>query len=218
MKITLSDAVTQAVDFSIQQLHTCIPGTIVDYDFTTQKASVLPSIKITFYDGVVVSHPILQNVPLIFPRSGGASLTFPVNKGDGVLVLFSERSLERWLASTGEEVEQGVNRRFDLTDAIAIPGLNSIVTNSLGNATDVKLVFKTASVTIDPEGNIILDNGNCAIRLKADGTFEFSNTEESLLNILLDTLTAITAITVDASPIENIAAFESLKTRLEKLI
>jgi hypothetical protein len=218
MKITLTDAITQAVDFSIQQLHTCLPATIVDYDYATQKASVLPSIKITFYDGAVVSHPILQNVPLVFPRSGGASLTFPVNKGDGVLVLFSERSLERWLASTGEEVEQGVNRRFDLTDAIAIPGLNSIVTNSLGNSTDVKLVFKTASVTIDPLGNIILDNGNCAIRLKADGTFEFSNTEESLLNILRDTLTAITDITVDASPIENIAAFESLKTRLEKLI
>jgi len=138
---------------------------------------VLPSIKVTFYDGVALSHPVIQNVPVMFPRSGGASLTFPVNKGDGVLILFSERSLERWLSSTGGEVEQGVNRRFDLSDAIAIAGLNSIATKTMGTADDVVLVYKDAKIVIQKDGTIILQNEKSKIEINNSGDIELSNAE-----------------------------------------
>jgi hypothetical protein len=174
MRSPLADAVKQAVEYNIMKMHTCIPGTIESYDYATQKASVLPSIKMTFYDGTVLSHPVIQHVPVIFPRSGGASLTFPVEKGDGVLILFSERALERWLSSGGE-VEPGVNRRFDLSDAIAIVGLNSISTPTLGTKDDVVLVYNKAKITIKKDGTILLQNEVSKIQADNLGKIELSN-------------------------------------------
>ena len=234
MKSPLADAIKQAVEYNVLKMHTCIPGTIESYDYATQKASVLPSIKMTFYDGTVLSHPIIQHVPVIFPRSGGASLTFPVNKGDGVLILFSERALERWLSSKGGEVEQGVNRRFDLSDAIAIVGLNSISTPTLGTKDDVVLIYNKSKIVIkkdgaillqnemgkvdvDNLGNVELSNDKANIKLKADGKFDISNQSESLFSILDDTLAACAAITVNSVPIDNKTTFEALKSRLEQL-
>jgi hypothetical protein len=234
MRSPLADAIKQAIEYNIGKIHTCVPGTIQSYDYSTQKASVLPSIKMTFYTGDVLSHPVIQNVPVIFPRSGGASLTFPVNKGDGVLILFSERALERWLSSNGDEVEQGVNRRFHLSDAIAIVGLNSINTSTLGTKDDVVLVYNKAKITIKKDGTILLQNevgkvevdnlGNVElsndkanIKLKADGKFDISNQSESLFSILDDTLAACANITVDSVPIDNKVTFQTLKSRLEQL-
>ncbi len=218
MKSTFSDALQHFFDSSMQNVHTCIPATIVDYDFSVQKASVLPSVKITLSDGTVLSQPIISNVPVIFPRSKNASLTFPLEKGDGVLLVFSERCLDNWLASNTDEVEEIINRRFDLTDAIAIVGLSSIVTQSLGTKDDLVLVYKNSSVKILKDGGINLNNSNCQINLSADGKFNISNNDENLLNIINDTLSACKSITVEGKPIDNIAAFDSLITRLGKLI
>ena len=234
MKSPLADAIKQAIEYQLLQVHTCIPGTIQTYDYATQKASVLPSVKATFYDGNSIAYPVINDVPVIFPRSGGASLTFPVNKGDGVLVLFSERALERWLSSKGGTVEQGVNRRFDLSDAIAIVGLNSIVTSTLGTKDDVVLVYNNAKITIKKDGTILLENGvgkievdnlgnvqlsndKANIKLNADGKFDISNDSDSLFSILKDTIDACAAITVQGHPIDNIASFTNLKARLGNL-
>jgi hypothetical protein len=154
----MSELLRLAVEAGLSDIHTCMPATIEKYDFEHQKASVKPSIKKTYRDGEVAEMPVIEGVPVVFPRSGGASLTFPVNQGDAVMLLFSERSLENWLIEGGEQ-EPGDPRRMDLTDAIAIPGLYSFKeTSPQKNNTDVQLQYKGGQFVINPSGKIALGN------------------------------------------------------------
>jgi hypothetical protein len=199
MKVTLSEAIKQAINYALKNVHTILPGKIVEYDYTAQKASVLPTIKEKFYTGKVLSMPIIANVPVIFPRTANASITFPLEKDDKVLLLFSEKSLERWL-SKGDEVEAGVNRRFDLTDCIAIPGLYSFADSSPSNGED-----------------LIIKYNNSKIIIKKNGGFTIENDSDNLLEILSDTMQAISQITVGGTPIDNPTVFTTLKGRIDSM-
>ena len=216
MKTMLAAAIKQTIHYHMKNIHTSMPGEIVDYDFTTQKASVLPTIKEKFYTGEILSMPIVTNVPVIFPRSANASLTFPLAKGDKVLLLFSEKSLERWLSS-GEEVEMGVNRRFDLSDGIVIPGLYSFADQSPSNGEDLILQYKDSKIIIKKDGTIQSESGDARLELKSTGEITIENSGDSLLDILSDTLREISQITIGGTPIDNIAVFNILKTRLDSL-
>ncbi len=114
---TMTDAMRQAVLFQLYDVHTALPGTIISYDSTLQKATIHPSLKKSYLDGTTQEMPILNNVPVIFPRAGGASLTFPVVQGDTCLLLFIERSIDLW-KSVGGVVAPDDPRKFDLSDAL----------------------------------------------------------------------------------------------------
>jgi hypothetical protein len=165
-------------------LHTALPGRIESYEYDKQRANVQPLIKRQYRDGVVLSTPVIVNVPVIFPRSGGASLTFPVEQGDTVLLIFSERALENWLSLGGETVP-GDSRKFDLSDAMAIPGLFPFSDSSLAeNNTDVLLKFGNGRVQIT--GNDArLEYGEGKIRA-ADGTVALGTSTNELIQILVD--------------------------------
>lgn len=123
-QVTLSQAIENTFMTLISNLHTCLPGRIETYDFKRQKATVKPLIKKKFFGGNISPLPILTNVPVVFPRTKKAGITFPLSRGDGVLIVFSERSLEAWYSS-GDDSEPQDSRKFDLSDAICIPGLYS---------------------------------------------------------------------------------------------
>ena len=67
--------------------------------------------------------PVIPCVPVVFPAAGGFSVTFPVNVGDTVLLVFASQSLDNWLFSDGHDTDPDDPRRHGLTDAIALPGL-----------------------------------------------------------------------------------------------
>lgn len=159
----LQDAIEAVVKAQMVTVHTCLPGTIERYDHRTQSADVKPSLKRTFPDGTVLSVPVIVNVPVIWMRGGEALFTFPLNKGDGVLLLFAERNIDTWL-SKGGEVESPDARRFDLSDCIAIPGLVDFENGTFpDNNDDVTLKYKTASIAIKPDGQVNVNNGNLTV-------------------------------------------------------
>lgn len=153
-KVTLPEALENAFLTLIAGIHTCLPGRIETYDFNTQKATIKPLIKKQFIDGTIIKIPILTNVPVVFPRTKLSGITFPLTRGDGVLVVFAERSLERWYSS-GDDVEPGDTRKFDLSDAIAVPGLYSFAdSNIASNNDDLEIHHRGQTVTIKKNGDI----------------------------------------------------------------
>lgn len=118
---------TQTLDtwFSarLEGIHTALPAQVEKYDLNTRRASVKPLVKLRMARGASVSIPVVDNVPVVFPGSAQALIHFPLSKGDGVLLVFSESALGNFLAGNGEEVSAENESRFQLTDAIAIPGL-----------------------------------------------------------------------------------------------
>ena len=57
----------------------------------------------------------------MFPQSKNVTIAWPIKKGDGCLLVFSEQALDYWMY--GKETDTKL--KFDLTNAIAIPNLTS---------------------------------------------------------------------------------------------
>lgn len=152
----VTSLIMQAFRNRLAELQTCMPAQVVSYNFKKQMAVVQPTINRRYADGQIAKFPVINNVPVIFPRSGGASLTFPVRKGDTVLLVFASRSIDTWL-NKGGIVNQDDNRMHSINDAIAIPGLMSFnLTSKAKNNTDVLLTYKGAEVEILENGQINL--------------------------------------------------------------
>lgn len=120
------DVVDKALTARLRNTHVALPARIEGYDAATQKARVLPLVKgwKRAPDGTrsAVQLPVISAVPVVFPGAGGFRLTFPVEVGDSVLLVFSDYSLDRWLKEGGA-VDPIDERTHNLSDAICIPGL-----------------------------------------------------------------------------------------------
>lgn len=130
----LAQALRRVLELRLAELHTAMPAEIVTYDPATQTADVRPLLRQRGVDelGAVVQRelPLFVSVPVVFPGGGGFRMTLPLKPGDGVLVVFSESSLERWQTSgRAADVEL---RRHHFADAIAIPGLHANTAPWLG--------------------------------------------------------------------------------------
>lgn len=110
------------------QIRVALPGIVQSFDPGAVTAVVQPAIRSveTDNDGnhVTKNYPLLVDVPVIFPRGGGCTLTFPVKAGDECLLIFADRCIDFWWQSGGvqEPVDQ---RQHDLSDAFAIVGPQS---------------------------------------------------------------------------------------------
>lgn len=216
---TFIELLRGAVTRSVQDLHVALPGSIEDYDAATQKASVKPLIKVPLADGTSQSLPVIPDVPVVWPRGGGALLSFPLERGDGVLLVFSERSLDEWL-SQGGEVAPEDPRTHHLTDAIALPGLSPFSDASQADARDVVLRFNETEVRLAKAGDFSVQTPGGFLRVNKDGTCALGGAVElvSVIDALLDQLIAMTTTTsLGPQPPINLPAFVSLKARLALL-
>lgn len=121
----LDAALTKAISTG---LRVAMPGIIQSFDPETVTCVIQPAIIGTKTDGDGNEQPaplsLLMDVPVIFPRGGGVTLTFPVKAGDECLVIFSDRSIDFWWQSGGVQ-EPADSRLHDLSDAFAIVGPQS---------------------------------------------------------------------------------------------
>lgn len=110
------------------QLRVALPGIIQSFDPETVTCVVQPAIRYveTDNDGnrATNNYPLLVDVPVVFPRGGGITLTFPVKAGDECLVIFADRCIDFWWQSGGVQ-EPVDSRQHDLSDAFAIIGPQS---------------------------------------------------------------------------------------------
>ena len=108
------------MDSRVSNIHTAMPGQIVSYNPSTNRASVQPNGNYKAEDGRDIRYPIIHNVPIQFPmgQGGTAGITFPINPGDGCLLVFSETQNDDFLCNNkGDSPDV---RRHSLNDAIAI--------------------------------------------------------------------------------------------------
>lgn len=154
------DSIVDALnDFLIDKfadLHTCMPGKIDKYEYSTQRAQVKPLLKRALKDGTQIEYPSISGVPVVFPCTLSTGITFPINSGDLVLLLFSEKSLDNWVFS-GDTSDTEKAKLHDLSDAIAIPGIISFNKSSIAsNNEDLEIIHNSQKITIKSNGDIEL--------------------------------------------------------------
>jgi len=202
---TLEGLIRTAIESYLVQINTSMPGRIESFDSENQTATVQPLFRRTFADDSQVDLPQITNVPVQFPRSSMGSIYFPVGQGDPCLLIFSQRSLDNWQQS-GDIVDPDDDRMFDLSDAVAIPGVSA---NGQG-------------ITIDDPAAVELRNDQGLIQIKPDGTFQIKGASEELLAIVVELFDLInvarTNTMLGPQPFTNLADFAALKARLETLV
>nr|DAL44261.1 MAG TPA_asm: baseplate component [Caudoviricetes sp.] len=111
-----------------EQMRVALPGIIQSFDPESLTAVVQPAIRYIERDNdgnkSTKDYPLLVDVPVVFPRGGGCTLTFPVKEGDECLVIFADRCIDFWWQSGG--IQEPVDGRMhDLSDAFCIVGPQS---------------------------------------------------------------------------------------------
>ena len=105
----------------LREVHTVIPGEIIDFNPDKVEATVLPFGKYKKTDGSMLDFPKIFEVPVFFPQSFGqtATVVYPVKPKDYCLLFIAEQTLDIWRTSAASNTDL----RFDLTNAIALVGL-----------------------------------------------------------------------------------------------
>ena len=158
-KPTLTYAIKKAINYELNKVNTCIPAVIESYEYKKQKATVKPTVRIKLTSGNEMELPSITNVPVVFPKSGKASLVFPVDKGDHVLLVFSQRSIDEYINS-GSISSTTTDRKFSLNDAFAIVGVLPFnETSQVSSGDKVELTYRNFKISIDKSGKIAIGKG-----------------------------------------------------------
>lgn len=160
---TIGEIIRRAVDAHDARLRVCLPGRIERYDASRRMADVKPLVMGSYVDAAGVrrteSLPVLTNVPVLFPGGGGFFVTFPVAPGDVCELRFADASLDRWKAKGGE-VDPVEDRPHDLSNAVALVGLESPAQATPAHATNAVLGMPDgARVELTPGGDVLLTSG-----------------------------------------------------------
>jgi len=156
-------------DSIFSSLRVSLPGIIESFDPESCTCTVQPALRGQLVDasGNYSSSalPLLVDVPVIFPRGGGCTITFPIAADDECLVIFSDRCIDFWWQNGG--VQETVDPRMhDLSDAFAIVGPQS----------QAKKISGVSTTSIQ----VRTDDGASFIELKQDGQV---NITTSLLTV-----------------------------------
>lgn len=119
------DSMRAALDGRQAAIWTAFPAIVDTVNLTALTLTCTPAIQVpvTQRDGtkVMTTLPNLLDVPIIFPRGGGYSMTFPIKQGDECLVMFSCRNIDAWWQNGGIQAAMTV-RMHDLSDGFALVG------------------------------------------------------------------------------------------------
>lgn len=120
--MSMSAALNTYLESALASVHTSLPATVVSYDESKHRAKVKPSVRMLMENGVKIELPDLLDVPVIFPSAKSFDLEFPLDKGDGVLLLVQELDISEWKADEKIPTASTASR-FNLDAVVAIPGM-----------------------------------------------------------------------------------------------
>lgn len=122
---TFKQAVLALVDRRLSETCVAIPAAVQSYDISKQTADVQPLVQAyRTVEGVQQAYalPVIPHCPVKWPGAGGYFFACPLQPGDHVLLVFSDRALERWFTS-GQGGDPGDPRLHSIKDAFVLPEL-----------------------------------------------------------------------------------------------
>lgn len=171
---TPTDIIRETIWSVLNNVHTAMPGIVKAYDPATNKATIQPALNKNYQSGPI-EMPLMENVPIMFQAGSNFAINFPINEGDYVLLVFCERSIDLW-KSVGGQVTPTDPRKFNLSDAIAIPGLMPFTGDfSKNNGTDFIISFGGSEIRIAPSG---------AVQIKTASTVAIGSTIVELIDVV----------------------------------
>ncbi len=146
-------------EYNTTNLHTAFPGVVKSYDSETRRAEIQPSLKRKLSTGEFIEFPVLVDVPVLYFGTVKGGIHITLEENDEVLVICSERCLDMWKDNGLSGIEDSDRRRFTLSDAICIPGLQ---------ATTFPQISDFESLALHHDSNIVITNEKSNISIQDD--------------------------------------------------
>jgi hypothetical protein len=176
----LAEVIAAAIDDQLIDVHVSLPGVVQSYNSATQTATIELQVRRALTDDndqiIFEDLPVIQNVPVCFPRSSVYFVSFPIVPGDTGDVIFAETSIGQWRAVEGTAFPDDIGRHT-LSGAKFYPGLSkdsAPLTDTLTEGIKVG-VIGGAQMTIKTDGTIKLENALGDAELKTTGQWNVNN-------------------------------------------
>lgn len=207
-----ADVLKQAINDRLLDVHTSLPAKVISYDPAKQRISAKVTLKRKYDDGTISDLPMIEDIPVYFPKGKSFSLTHPVAEGDYCQLIFNERSIEIFKRDGGT-VDPRDARKFHLSDCYAIIGVQPETTVIAGAAADKFRILNgtcifelqeggicdiknsSGEIKISANGEVLLTNSGGTIKLTSDGKFVI-NGANNLLTIIDGIITELLAAQV----------------------
>ena len=155
----MAQAIRFAIRQSLKELYTCMPGIVESYDAETRRAVVKGALKVVTTKKEEIEREAIHNVQVMFPSGGGFAMTFPLEQGDPVLLVYSQRGLANWKKTLGVAAPDTIGF-FSEKDAFAMPGFGTdepehhiaIESDGIHIRTTGKLAIEAQDVTFKTVG------------------------------------------------------------------
>ena len=138
-----------------KEIYTIMPGIVESYDQETKRAIIQPGLQNRHTDGRLDDRAPLVNCPVVWPSGGGATLIFPLQQGDPVVLWFSMRGLTSF-KDTFKNSAPDRGRFFAKSDAIAYAGFGGLnITPASDNGPSLQTEDGTMSIHFDQKNIVI---------------------------------------------------------------
>ncbi|CAB5223211.1 hypothetical protein UFOVP380_17 [uncultured Caudovirales phage] len=152
-----------------ETMRVAMPAVIESYDAGTSLATVRITIPHLRDDDEALEVPLISAVPVLWPRAGQASITFPLAKGDWGLVIHCDGDIDLW-ATALDSSQPESNRRHAWTDAVFLPQTHGLQASSQVGLT---LAHGANTVTLSSTGiTISATNITLAGNVAVTGTLD----------------------------------------------
>jgi hypothetical protein len=139
-------------------LHTSVPGHVLQFDPDTQLAGVQIGLLRTDVGGSSFAPSPIVEVPVQFAGGAGGSIEFKIEPGDEGLIVFSQRCIDEWVNRGGVAPTNDL-RRFSANDAVFIPGVRSqkgALANFENNGVRLRNKAGTRHVWLKDDGSLVI--------------------------------------------------------------
>lgn len=189
---TLIEVVNLAIESRLCELHTSLPAIVESYDSKTGLASVKPMLKKKFVnESAAVEMPIIQDVPVAFPRTQKSFVILPVAKGDIGHLQFSERSLDIWKELGGIQDPKDI-RKHNLSDGVFYLGGYPSKQHVEGYvAESIHVKNESSEVVMLKDGDLKLLNAIGQFNLTKDGKIKIAGATGEIIDLLVQIVAAL---------------------------
>lgn len=200
----LNEAMSASARLAIRDFNYCTFGKVVNSDNLKDGfIDVQPLTNFLDYSMNEIELPVIYNIPVIFPNTATTSITYPVNQGDGVLLVFTQQDSNAYLNGVKEPHLPLSQSWLSLNHAVAFIGFSTVddscfnknnYSNQL-DMTDLNIVHNKKT-----ENEIVLS-------LKSDGNVKLKTnkaifTESKEVNVKADVVNANSALIKTDNDIE----------------
>lgn len=178
-----SGSQVQRVAFAenMKSVYTSIPGHVLTFDPTTQRAQIQIGIQRVDINGIAWVPAPIVDVPVQFPGDG-FTVEYQIDAGCEGIVLFSQRCIDGW-KQTGGTADNPAARFHNQQDAMFVPGIRSlpnVIKGFSNNGIKLRNEDGTQYAWLKNDGSLAVGNAQASVNIAANGVVSILNGSGSI--------------------------------------